>query len=861
MFEHYEDHQRQYKGLCDLTRSGLWHLDDENEAFRLVTETVAGALGVERVSLWRFNPERTAIICDDLFETSADRHSSGREIREDDFPRYFRALAENDVISANDVYSDSRISDLADVYLKPCHIASMLDVPVLGSGVLYGVLCVEHVGSVRCWTHSEHTFALGIVNLVALMLDVRERKRAENKLARLNRLYRMLSKANEAIARISEPQELYDKVCRIALGEGSFSMAAIAAFDAATGRVHPLARSGDKEGYLTNISVDISDAERNCGTIGTAIRTGRHDVCNDMANDPRMAVWRDSAVKHGYRSNASFPIKQNSRVVGVLVLFSGEPGYFYDDEIELLVAISENVSFAIDAIRSEEDRRRADEKVREQAALLDKAQDAILVRDLEHRILYWNKSAARLYGWSAEEVKGRSCRELLYSDPAAFQAATEATLASGEWLGELEQRARGGERLIVECRWTLVRDTDGRPKSILAINTDISARKVLEAQFRRAQRMESIGTLAGGMAHDLNNIFAPILMGMDLLKMEENDEDRLRILSSVCSSARRGADLVKQVLAFARGFEGKRSVVNVLEVATDIREIIHNTFPKAIDFQLEAAQDLHLIEADTTQLHQLLMNLCVNARDAMPHGGRLTLALENTVLDEVFSSMNLEARPGAYILIRLEDTGSGIPLSIQDKIFDPFFTTKEVGQGTGLGLSTGLSIVKSYGGFVNVHSEEGKGATFSVYLPARQATAEPPEDILLKPPPRLRGNGELILVVDDEEVVRNVATESLERFGYRVIPANNGVDAVALYAKHMSKIAVVLTDMAMPVMGGPATIVALKAMNPDVKIIGSSGYTSGIHVSKATEAGVQHFIPKPYSLDTLLETVRDVLAK
>jgi PAS domain S-box-containing protein len=492
-------------------------------------------------------------------------------------------------------------------------------------------------------------------------------------------------------------------------------------------------------------------------------------------------------------------------------------------------------------------RKRAEEQLREQATLLDKAQDAIMVRDLDHRILYWNRSAERLYGWTADEALGRCAKELLHPDPAAFAAAAEATVSAGEWVGEIEQVTRDRHALVVEGRWTLVRDDRGEPRSILAINTDITARKKLEAQFLRAQRMESIGALAGGIAHDLNNVLTPILLTVSLLRDEETDPLRREDLATIESNAERGAD-------------GRRSRVDLGEIAVEIQKMVRDSFPKDVTFALSVEPETWEVNADPTMVHQLLTNLCVNARDAMPRGGALTIAVERVVLDEFYAGMNLEARPGPYVLMRVDDTGMGIPPEIVDRIFEPFFTTKELGKGTGLGLSTVHAIVRNLGGFIDVDSEVGKGTRFNVYLPAA-VSDQTSEEAAVVQASLPRGAGELVLVVDDEESIRSVARRTLERFGYRVLLAANGAEAVAQYAMHCHEVAVVLTDMAMPIMDGPATIVALKTMNPKVRIVGSSGLNANGNVAKAVSAGVHHFVPKPYTGDTILRVLRKVLSE
>ncbi|HSH93363.1 MAG TPA: response regulator [Roseimicrobium sp.] len=505
------------------------------------------------------------------------------------------------------------------------------------------------------------------------------------------------------------------------------------------------------------------------------------------------------------------------------------------------------------------DRKLAEDQLQEKATLLDKAQDAILVRDLENRILYWNKSAERLYGWTAAEAAGRRVQDLIYNDTTFFNVAVESTITDGEWVGEIEQRTKTGQAITVEGRWTLVRDNEGRPKSILAINTDITQRKDLEQQFLRAQRIESIGTLAGGIAHDLNNVLAPIIMSVDLLKMEEKDGRRLELLTSIETSANRGASMVSQVLSFARGMEGRRVDVQPKHLIRDIIKITSDTFPKAIRVDSRIDPKLWSLKADPTQLHQVLLNLCVNARDAMPDGGQISISAENMMIDGHYAAMNIGAKVGPYIWIEVRDTGSGIPREIIEKIFDPFFTTKEVGRGTGLGLSTVMAIVKSHGGFIHVNSDPGTGARFRVYLPAQPdgTVAEPSASAVEIP----RGNGETVLIVDDEPSIRQIIKQTLEAFGYKVLLAADGSEAVSIYARHQAEVAVVITDMMMPVMDGPATIQILLRLNPKLKIIGASGISTNGKITQASGLGVKHFLPKPFTAETLLKALKEVISE
>jgi PAS domain S-box-containing protein len=498
-------------------------------------------------------------------------------------------------------------------------------------------------------------------------------------------------------------------------------------------------------------------------------------------------------------------------------------------------------------------------RLAEQASLLDKAQDAIIVRDLGHRITYWNKSAERLYGWTAGEVLGTVARGL-QPDPSAFDEATRRVLEHGDWMGELSQVGKDGRRLTVESRWTLVKDDAGQPAAVLVINTDITERTKLEQQFLRAQRLESIGTLAGGIAHDLNNVLTPIMMSIAMLTEHEQDPERLDTLKTLEASARRGADMVQQVLTFARGVEGRRVQVEIGDVMHDVERIVNDTFLKNIDVRTTIPPGLWTVTGDPIQLHQVLLNLSVNARDAMPTGGSLALSAANVTLDEAFAGGNIDAKAGPYVILQVQDSGTGIPRETIDRIFEPFFTTKDVSKGTGLGLSTSLAIVKSHGGFIRVESEPGAGATFSVYLPA-QAAAKP--DTARETRDEMpRGNRELIMVVDDEASVRMVAQRMLEAFGYRVVLASDGSEATAIYADKKDEIAAVITDMMMPVMDGPTTIRALRKVRPDVRIIAVSGlHGRGADPHEGALASVRHFLAKPYTAATLLTTLRQVLSE
>lgn len=493
-----------------------------------------------------------------------------------------------------------------------------------------------------------------------------------------------------------------------------------------------------------------------------------------------------------------------------------------------------------------------EEIILSQAALINQASDAIIMLSLDGEIQTWNKGAERLYGWTSAETVGQKDIDLYDKSSEVYREMIRCLLRDDHWKGELCHRTCSGAEVYVESRLTLTRDHINEAKSILVINTDITEKRRNQIQVLRSQRLESIGTLAGGIAHDLNNLLAPIMLSIELLEIGETNIKRLKTLETIASCAKRGADVIKLVLSFARGVEGERVDLQPETILRETVKIIEDTFLKSIQVECVMSPDLWPISGDETQLQQVLLNLSVNARDAMPSGGKLTLSIENTILDKKIVTLNGDCKPGNYVQIRIEDTGTGMPKATLDRAFEPFFTTKELGQGTGLGLSTSLAIIGSHKGFIGVYSEVGVGTRFSIYLPAietKNSTRQPANLNNL-----LRGSGEWILVVDDEPAIRLITRETLEAFGYRVRLASGGAEAIEVYTELGQEIAIVLIDIMMPVVNGILTIKELRKINPDVRIIAASGLASN---EKAAAAIV--FLSKPYTTEVLLKGVSDCI--
>ena len=546
-----------------------------------------------------------------------------------------------------------------------------------------------------------------------------------------------------------------------------------------------------------------------------------------------------------------------------MILLTGRGDYEVDIEAMMAGAADYLVKGQIDSqllersIRYARERRRAEERIREQAALLDKARDSICAYNLERKVIYWNKSAERLTGYKKEEIQELPYDCLYESDYGKIETAWDAVLTEGEWSGDLRQEGKNGSELIVESRWTLVRDNAGNARSILVINTDVTERKRLESHFLRAQRMESIGTLVGGIAHDLGNLLVPILLGVKVLSQKHTaDEKTMRTLDMIRRSAQRGSDMVKQVLAFARGVEGERVPLNLEHIVQEVERITEETFPAGVTVDVQVANGLPMVTGDSTQLQQVLMNLCVNARDAMPSGGRMLVQVDECDIDEEIAHAAPDSQSGTYVRIRVSDTGTGIPPDVLDKVFEPFFTTKPSGKGTGLGLSTVYSIIKSHGGFVDVKSEQGRGTTFCVYVPtAKPSLAERREDVAT---PAQNGNGETILLVDDEEFILETASETLAEAGYNVLTAENGREAYLMCESRMDDIDVVVTDLMMADGDGFELMKLLRRRDVDVPIIAISGMAAN-KSQEALDAGANLFVSKPFTADKLLSSIQLVL--
>ncbi len=741
-------------------------------------------------------------------------------------------------------------------------------------------------------------------------------RRAEEALQRANRALKVLSECNQIVVRAKDEPQLLADVCRVLVEDGGYRLAWIGfASNDEDKVVEPVAQAGYEDGYLDTLDITWADTSRGRGPTGTAVRTARVSINRDVLSNPDYAPWRDEAVKRGYQSSIAIPLISNDRVLGVLNIYAPEPDAFDDEEVRLLTELASDLAYGITTLRARVEHSHAE---KEQALLqrrLEVLWNIARMADADYQtlcdhvlaeitattrspyafygFLNEDESVLKAYAFSVEVMEECKIKDKpvdypigtagLWGDAVRFRR----TIIINDYQSYPEKKGIPEGHVMLERVMVVPVFSHGRIVALAGVAnkptdyTEDDARHVesfttnvqvimdrrkaeeererMQAQLLQAQKMEAIGTLAGGVAHDFNNLLTAIRGYIDLVMMKVDDtEVPYRYLTQVRSASARAADLTRQLLLFSRKQPMEFVHLDINSIIVDLLRLLDRLIGEDITIDTELAEDVWMVWADKGSIEQVLMNLAGNARDAMPEGGTLTIRTENVLLEEETVKGILDARPGRFVRLSVEDTGTGMDEETMQHIFEPFFTTKEAGRGTGLGLSVVYGIVRQHGGWINVASETGRGAVFSIYLPASPVKPEE-EDTRAVSLKLLRGSGERILLVEDEEGVRGFASEVLRGHGYSVAEAASVKDALDVFEREGGDFHMVVSDVVLPDRSGLHLVDRLLSRKPGLRVLLSSGYTDQKLQWPLIQARNYRFLQKPYTVADLLQAVREVL--
>ncbi|MEO5822359.1 MAG: PAS domain-containing protein [Vicinamibacteraceae bacterium] len=696
-------------------------------------------------------------------------------------------------------------------------------------------------------------------------LDITERKRDELRISHLNRVYAVMSDINQTIVREPELDRLLDEACRVVVETGGFRMAWLGLVDPQSGRLIRRAQAGADDATQQVIDrMIVAEPPAGCAFTARALASGQPQVCEDIADDPEAQSWRAAALDRGYRTMAAFAIVRNARVIGAFNIYADQPGVFDGEERRLLSELAGDIGFAIgtherehERLRAEEQRRAAEDRFRQ---LAEAIQQVFWMTDAHGTLLYVSPAFETIFGLSCASVAaspGLWMDAVHPDDRERVEHAAYTRLRRGEY-DEVYRIVRpdGAVRWIRD-RAFHVYDDDGVLHRLVGTAADVTEQRQLEEQLQQAQKMEIVGRLAGGVAHDFNNLLT-VINGMTDLVLAglAHDDPAKPDLLQIRQAGDRAAALTGRLLAVSRRQILKPELIDLSAVATGLRDMIQRLVGEDVALVLELAPGLASVKADPGQIEQVILNLVVNARDAMPDGGTLTIETRTVHLDAVYAADHPGTRPGPHAMLAVRDSGVGIDESIRRRIFEPFFTTKAQGKGTGLGLSMVYGIVKQSGGSIWFHSETGHGTRFTIYLPhVIGAPATRP----IPPPVSAARGQETVLVVEDEPPLRELAARILVASGYTVLQAANGPDALALIARRADPVHLVFTDVVMPGMNGRELAARLSVLHPAIRVLYTSGYTEDAILRHGVLDDPRRFLSKPYTPGVLRRRIREAL--
>jgi PAS domain S-box-containing protein len=703
-----------------------------------------------------------------------------------------------------------------------------------------------------------HRDAAGrLIEAIGTVQDVTDRRAAEARIRQLNRVYAMLGGISETLVREKDPDAALHAACRIAVNTGGFRMAWIGLVDE-HGRLGVRAHAGADADALAIIARLIGNAPpAGCRFTADALHTGRHAICNNIATNASTAAWRDDALRREYRSMAALPLIRDGRPIGVFNIYAGEPGVFDEQEVRLLDDVASDISFALEVVRRDVDRRQAEERFR---MVVENIREVFFIASATGRMEFISPAYETIWGRPLEplEAHPQAWLDTIHPDD---RARIEAMLHTQRVIGATDETYRivrpDGSVRWIRSRSFPVHGADGRLERIVGTSADVTEQRQLEEQFRQAQKMETVGRLAGGIAHDFNNLLTVINGTAELAALDLPRESALRTdLLQIRQAGDRAASLTRQLLALSRQQILKPAIINLTAVVRGMQSMLRRLISENVELVFRLDDTLGHIKADPSQIEQVILNLAVNAQDAMADGGTLGIETGYVYLDIMEAANHLAPRSGHYAMLAVSDTGTGMDEATRQRIFEPFFTTKEIGKGTGLGLSTVYGIVQQSDGGLFVYSEPGRGTTFKVYLPL--------VDELPAAPPTLDGSDqvgtETILLVEDEPALRSLTKRILSSAGYTVLDAESGDDALALLAAHDGPVHLVMTDVVMPGMNGREVATRVAALRPGIRILFASGYTDDTLFRHGVLDDGSRFISKPYSPGELRRKIREALS-
>jgi PAS domain S-box-containing protein len=704
-----------------------------------------------------------------------------------------------------------------------------------------------------------------IALVIVSFVDITEHKQANEALQRLNRELRTISHCNQLLVRVEDEQTLLNDICRIICDEAGYRMAWVGYAENDNAKtIRPVARAGVEDGYIEEAWLTWADTERGRGQSGTAIRSGEIVCIQDHATEPRVALWRDKALQRGYRSSIALPLNaEGGNTFGILNIYSTEPNAFTSDEIRILEELASDLAFGVTTVRSRTDRKLAERALEESEAktrnILDNIGIGVSLISPRMEILELNRQMRKWFP-GVDPGQHPVCYRAFNDPPREAicdYCPTCKTLQDGLVHEATTQTPQKGVIRNYRIISSPILNASGEVTAAIEMVDDITERLTLESQFRQAQKMESVGRLAGGVAHDFNNMLG-VILGRTEMAMDEADPAQpfFSDLQEIRKAAERSANLTRQLLAFARKQTIAPRVLDLNETVESMLKMLRHLIGEDINLAWLPGKNLWPVHVDPSQIDQILANLCVNARDAIAGVGKITIETEPTAFDEIYSAMHAECVPGEYVLLAVSDNGCGMSREIRDKLFEPFFTTKEMGKGTGLGLATVYGIVKQNNGFINVFSEPGQGTTFKIYLPRHKGTAEQIRQEGPAEPPR---GHETILLVEDEPAMLNLITLMLQRLGYTVLAASTPGEAIRLAESHAGEIHLLMTDVVMPEMNGRDLAKNLLSLYPHLKPLFMSGYAANVIVHHGMLDEGVHYIQKPFSKQALAAKVREAL--